>query len=1279
MASKNKKSHQSPTSKTTKKLNTLEAKKPAEPTNRPQSLTVVGIGASAGGLTAFNSFFEALSPDTGMAFVVITHLHPTYESHLAELLQQHTQMPTHQVDRWTKVEADHVYVIPPNRSIIMTDTHLETAEFTEPRGKRSPIDHFFRSLASEGHESIAVILSGGGTDGSVGLKDVKERGGVIMVQHPNDAEYDSMPLAAINTGLVDVVLPADQLARKLIEYVQHRPQLPHDPGQLTAEEADTFQHILAQVQARTGQDLNQYKRSTILRRIERRMQLNGVTTLEGYLKFLRQNPNEVQSMFNDILIGVTNFFRDRESWLALEQEVIPALFERTGGSEIRAWSIGCATGEEAYGLSMLLTEETAKQGIPPHFQIFASDLDERSVSRAREGVYPAGIEADVSPERLERFFTREGNHYRIKSEIRDRVLFTNHNILRDPPFSRQDLIVCRNLLIYLQREVQDKIFDVFHYALNPDGYVFLGSSETMEHLPELFRVVDKTHRLYQAKPWQGEHPHIPAMPLTLHRDQRSARSTNALHPHPGRHSEELQAVEARHEKALESHSPPSIIINENHMVLHVSETAGRFLLQPKGALTGDVLKLVRPELHLELRAAIFHAFEKDCSIVSQPVFVQFNGHPHRVVLAVRPLIPVKDPRGSLEKEALVLFLENELDESIEVTGTDASQGTNQGEPNALVAKLRSENQQLREQLQVTTEEYESSNEEMKASNEELQSINEEYRSATEELETSKEELQSINEELQTVNYDMKLKLEELATAHQELENLLGATEVGTLFLDRELRIQRFTAGVNDIINLLPSDRGRPIGHLTHKFEYNSFMEDAEQVLRQLIPLEREVKAEKDGWYLLRFRPYRTAQDRIEGVVITFINITALKESEEELRHSKETLEDRVEERTRELHEANQKISQVRDLFFQLFYSNPIPTSLTQLADGRFMDVNNAYLEFAGLQRDEMIGRTSFELGLPLANGNQQEILERLQKENMVNNVEFQVQRASGETVTVLASIQLIMIDKTQALLMSFIDISERVRAEQQIHALAYELTKAEQTERQRISQILHDDLQQRIFAAKVQTLSLDHAYRQGDLDSAQTDLQQIGSLLDESISITRNLSIDLSPAILDGEGLSDALTWLAAQMHENYGLNVSIQTNGVSTRFEDTLRILLFQAVREALFNIVKHAETLEAAVTLKKADGHMQIIVSDEGVGFQTDTMDQQNNMGGLAHIQQRIHLIGCSLFVQSQPGNGTRVTIKVPLPPTDGFQDGFDLTHRRSHDIRKRHQTSPDRATRS
>jgi two-component system, chemotaxis family, CheB/CheR fusion protein len=637
MASNNstKKSQTSP--RPTKQPSKIEAKAPVEPSNRKQGLTVVGIGASAGGLEALRTFFSALSHDTGMAFVVVTHLHPEHESHLAELLQKFTPMPVTQVTKLTQVKPDHVYVIPPNRTINMTDTHLDTAEFTEPRGKRTPIDGFFRSLASETGEPIAIILSGGGTDGSVGVKDVKEVGGLIMVQQPEDAEYDSMPRAALSTGLADVVLPAAQLAVKLSEYGRHRPKLPPDAGQLSEADIETLQRILAQVHARTGHDFSQYKRSTVLRRIERRMQLNGLGTLDTYLSYLRSHPNEAHALFNDILIGVTNFFRDRASWEALEKNVIPELFKNPGKDQaLRVWSIGCATGEEAYGVAILLFEEAERQSVHTQIQVFASDLDERSIAHAREGLYPAAIEADVSAERLAKYFVREGDYYRIRRDLRDVVLFTSHNVMRDPPFSRQDLIACRNVLIYLQRDVQEKLFDIFHYSLQPGGYLFLGSSESVEHLPDLFDTLDKTHRIYQSKPWSLNRPHVPHLPLTFRRGQRAMEVEILDRSLLRRHGEEFATFGELHEKALEIQGPPSVLINANHMILHVSETAGRYLLQPKGAITGDIFRLVRPELQMELRTSILMAFDKDRAIVSRPVFVQFNGHPHRVIIAVRP-------------------------------------------------------------------------------------------------------------------------------------------------------------------------------------------------------------------------------------------------------------------------------------------------------------------------------------------------------------------------------------------------------------------------------------------------------------------------------------------------------------------------------------------------------------------------------------------------------------------------------------------------------------------
>ncbi|HJR79018.1 MAG TPA: CheR family methyltransferase [Anaerolineales bacterium] len=1248
MASKrDKKSEQSPQTKKRTKTQTPDpaAKGPAEPTNRPKGLTVVGIGASAGGLSALQSFFDALPGDTGMAFVVITHLHPEHESHMAELLQRHTLMPTSQVVDRVKVEANHVYVIPPNRSILMADSHVQAVEFLQPHGRRTPIDQFFRSLASGHRESIAVILSGGGTDGSVGVKDIKEQGGLILVQHPADAEYDSMPRAAIGTGLADVVLPADQLAAKLADYARHTPQLPHDPGQLSESEVETLQRILAQVHARTGHDFNQYKRSTVLRRVERRMQLNGFTTLEGYLDYLRRHANEAQAMFNDILIGVTNFFRDRDSWAALEENVIPALFKEAGREEgIRAWSIGCATGEEAYSLAILLLEQAARLDFRPQIQVFASDLDQASIAHAREGLYPAAIEADVSPERLERFFTGEGEYYRVKRELRDAVLFSNHNLLRDPPFARQDLIACRNVLIYLQREVQQNIFTIFHYALKPDSYLFLGSSEAAEHLPDLFAVVDKTHRIYQARPWAGERPQMPSLPLRKERGRPATERPAPAPPYLLRYREENIPAEM-HRKALETYSPPSILVNERAMILHVSETAGRYLLQPEGSITGDLLRLVRPELQLELRMAISRAFEENRAALSRPILVQFNGHPRPVILAVRPSIKTAHNEEN-ERTALVVFLEDELDRPLAPKSAETLSSDQQKERDHVVAQLEAEVERLREQLQITVEEYESSNEEMKAANEELQSINEEYRSATEELETSKEELQSINEELQTVNIDMKNKLEELARAHEELQNLLGATEIGLLFLDRGLRIQRFTAGMSALFNIMPGDRGRPIRHLTHKMKYDEFIEDAEQVLRRLIPVEREVQAENGDWFLMRLRPYRTTEDQIQGVVISFVDINKLKEAEQEILRHKDMLEERVEERTGELGVTNLRLRQARDMFHALFHANPIPTALVRIEDGIFLDVNPAYLDYMGYKREELVGHNWREIDLPVAPEMESALKTKLGKEGMIRDLELEIDHPSGERRTILASIQPIQLDGTDAVIGTFIDITERKRLEQQVRSAASNLTSSDQVERHRLSRILHDDLQQNIFAVKMHLSFLHEALENNTLEGLQMDLKQLDEWLAKAIATTRQVSVELSPPVLQDEGLAEALIWLASQMKEQYGLDVSLQTNDRNILFEEDIRVLVFQSVRELLFNIVKHAGTLKAFVTIEQADGKAHVTVRDDGKGFDSEqVMNDWNAAHGLLRLRDRLYLLGCKLIVESQPNKGTLVKIEAPI----------------------------------
>ena len=1245
MASKsnNKKSPQPPAAqrklKETNKVN-LHASKNDE-------ITVVGIGASAGGLKALQEFFQALPNDTGMAYVVITHLHPEHESHMAELLQRHTSMPVRQVTGLVPVEKDHVYVIPPNRRLVMQDSHIDTADFKEPRGQRTPIDYFFRSLARGHPNSVGIILSGGGTDGAVGVKAIKEEGGLLMVQHPEEAEYNSMPNAAIATGLADVVLPVKELAEKLVEITRFRPPLPSDADELSESQLELIRRMIAHVHARTGHDFSQYKRATLLRRIQRRMQIYGVSALETYLDTLRQNPTEARALFNDILIGVTSFFRDRESWENLATQVIPQILKKQGtGKTVRAWTIGCSTGEEVYGLAILFFEAFAELEIRPQLQIFASDLDENSIGRAREGLYPAAIEADVSPERLARFFKREGDHYRVRREVRDVVLFTHHSVLRDAPFSRLDLITCRNLLIYLERDIQGTVFDVFHYSLKPGGYLFLGSSESIETAHELFQTMDKSHRIYRTKPSNRERPHLPVLPLAIGLSpDTEVHST----PHaPRLHSTmELSRLTDDHATALEAQAPPSVLINETYAVLHVSETAGRYLIQPSGPITTDLLMLVRPELQLELRTALLRVFERDQAILTPPIPVQFNGHAHRVVLSIQPRTPAAGKGKKQEKQALVFFLEDEEETTIE-----PAQEKSETHKNALVRQLEREVRRLREQLQASIEGHETSNEELKASNEELQSINEEYRSATEELETSKEELQSVNEELQTVNSELSSKLDEVVRSHNDLQNLMNATEIAMLFLDREFRIRNYTPGMRDLFNIMPGDGGRPIKHLTHTMQYPQFFEDAEAVLRTLIPIEREVQGEGGGWFLVRMRPYRTLEDRIEGVIFTFVEITQIKEGAKQQKELRTALEQQDLEHIQEVHQANRKLARARDLFYALFDTNPIPTVLIRQEDGTFLYVNTEFLNYFRLQSSDVIGHDAreFSIGLGLKGYAQEDLRTQLQKEGTIRGIEVRIQHPSGEVRTILASIQYLYLDETDTLITTFIDITERVRAEQKIRALAAELTGTQQRERHRLSQILHDDLQQRLFAIQMHLSFIREAYEKNDLDALRADFPQLDEWLAESIRVTRRLSVDLSPPIVHGEGLLEAVIWLAAQMNEQYGLKIDIKANNVPTEMEEKVRVLVFYAIRELLFNIVKHAGILEAAVRFEQYNSHVLVIVKDHGAGFDSSrVMNDPQIAHGLLLVRERLNLLGCQMNITSKPGIGTEAIIEVPSERMD------------------------------
>lgn len=969
---------------------------------RPKTI-VVGIGASAGGVRALQHLFAALPEKTGAAFVVVVHLDPNVRSEMSNILAARTSMPVLQVGNPVPLQPDHVYVIPPDRRLHITDDEIATAEFDEPRGKRAPIDLFFRSLAEQHGDGCAVILTGAGSDGAVGVRAVKESGGIILVQDPAEAEFPSMPRAAIATGIADFILPLDEIAQRLTELVREKTN--GAPSGLQGLNPDLLRRILAHVRVRTGHDFSKYKRATIMRRIARRMQVTRSDSPDAYYDVLRDNPDEAQALLGDLLISVTSFFRDKEAFQTLELQVIPQLFQgKQPDRAIRVWVPGCATGEEAYSIAMLLLEHASRQDIRPIIQLFGSDIDVKALATAREGQYPAAIEADVSEERLRRFFVKEADHYRVRQELRDLVLFASHSLLKDPPFSRLDLIACRNLLIYLDRDLQEMACNTFHYALNPDGFLMLGTSESADNPSAQFRNFDRKARIYQSSAAPGE---LRLLPRLL----GGVAVVHELAAHPMRppSTSTLLSEAAAHRQALEKLAPPSILVDQSHRVLHMSENAGRFLQPAGGPLSGNVVDLVRPELRFELRSALHRSFETSQPWLSPPIPVRFNGAAHRVLMHVKP---AEDHDANGEDRAIVLFIEGGAVEQL-----TEGQSTENGAGNELVNRLREELQQTQSRLRTTREESESANEELRAANEELQSINEEYRSTSEELETSKEELQSINEELQTVNSELKLKLEAVSRAHSDLQNLMAATDFGTLFLDSSLRIKRFTQQVTELFSITPSDEGRPIADFAHRLEYDSLVGDARKVLSNLTPIGHEIRSRDDRWYDVRLRPYRTVDDKIDGVVLTFVDMTDRRQTEEALR----TIERRLRQQT-------QLVELSRDPIFIWDFS------------GTILEWNRGSEQLYGYSRDEAVGNKKNELLRTIVPGSSfAELRAKLHDEGSWSG-ELKHRTKDGRELIIESRIILETVGGQQLALESTRDVTERKAWDTQQRLLLRELT-----------------------------------------------------------------------------------------------------------------------------------------------------------------------------------------------------------------------------------------------
>lgn len=837
-------------------------------------IPVVALGSSAGGLEALERFFRNMPPDTGIAFVVITHLDPDREDMLPEVLQRFTNMKVLEIADGAPLRPNTIYVIPPNTDVSLVQGKLLLLKPTEERAVRRPIDHFFESLAKDQrNNAICVVLSGMGADGSTGLKMVMENFGMVMVQDPDTAEFDSMPNAAIATEFVDFILPPEEMPGHILNYINH--PLLKKPRILNAQAkpAHAMDKVYSLIRAQTGHDFSLYKRNTVYRRIERRMQSHNIIDFNKYVRFLQENPGEVEMLFKELLIGVTKFFRDHEAFDLLRDVYLPPMIvKKPEGSVIRVWVAGCSTGEEAYSIAMVLFDvlDKMENGNAYKLQIFATDIDRNAIDRARQGIYPENIVSDVSSERLRRYFNKVDNMYQIKKEVRESVVFALHNLAKDSPFTKLDLLCCRNLLIYFSAELQKKLVPVFHYSLNPNGLLFLGSSETISGYNDLFHQLDTKWKISQRSESLYSFPRITDFPFSYARQEMPRN--NPLENNKNTRDLTIPAVVQK--ALLDEFAPPSVIINQKGDIFYINGRTGKYLEPAAGQASLNIFDMAREGLGYELNNSIYKAGSLQKPVIAEPVIVRNESGEQRIKLTVKPL---KEP-DNLKGLLLVVF------EDLEMEKPELKKGSKRSaKENTQVAELEKELDFTRQRLQSTIEEMHSSLEELKSTNEELQSANEELQSTNEEAMTNKEEMQSLNEELMTINSQFQSKAEELVQSNNDMKNLLDSTEIATIFLDNLLNVKSFTPQATQLFNLIRSDIGRPISHISSRLRYEQLISDVNLVLQKLVTKETDVPT-TDGefWYTVRILPYRTSDNFIDGAVITVTNITKFKRMEQEL-------------------------------------------------------------------------------------------------------------------------------------------------------------------------------------------------------------------------------------------------------------------------------------------------------------------------------------------------------------------------------------------------------------
>jgi len=1203
---------------------------------------VVGLGASAGALEALGAFFDAMPSDSGMAFVVVQHLDPSRESLMAELLARHTAMKVLAAEDGAPVRPDHVYVIPPATYLEIRKGNLCLSRPKNRHGARMPVDFFFRSLAEDRRRrAICVVLSGAGTDGTLGLRAVKEHGGLAVVQDPKEAGYDSMPRSALTTGAVDLVLAVKDMPQAIVRYCsQSYVDIPEESAEVGERVDESVNDIVNLLKSRTAHDFFPYKIGTIVRRIERRMAINYVDSFAEYLRNLTEDPAEIERLAKDLLINVTSFFRHPESFEVLAKRVLPDLVKRHGGARpFRVWVPGCSTGEEAYSIAMLLIEQISAIRSRFELQVFATDVDEDAVEFGRGGVYPESIEADVSAERLGRFFTKEDHSYRVAPKLRDCLVFAAHDLLTDAPFSRLDLISCRNLLIYLRPEVQERVLAVFHFALLDQGILFLGPSEAVGTASHRFVAEFKRERIFRrvgrVRPGEVE------FPIGLGRGM-SAPATRPRRP--SEHAPGNFADLAR-QALLDTYAPAAVLINKEHRCLYFFGPTDRYLRIPAGEASHDVIGMAREGLHSKLRVAIRKAIDDDAPAVFGGARVERDGETVRVTVRVQPV-----PSNG-ETLLLVGFIDEPRVEP------DEEGEQSDGRDDATVAMhLERELEATRKELQATINELEIANEEFTAANEEAMSMNEEFQSTNEELETSKEELQSLNEELTTLNAQLQETVEQQRETSNDLLNLLVSSDIATVFLDASHNIKRFTPAAKKLFNVIASDVGRPIVDLSRKFEDPALFDDINTVLADLTPITREIRSDAGAWFNRRILPYRTEDNRIEGAVVTFNDISVLKTAEIEVNDARiyaEGIVDTVREGLVVLDGKLDIVSANRSFFriYDTTSEQTIGRHLDELANGKF-DTPELRRALGSMLADEApFEDLQVEVDLP---GLGLRIIE-------INGCK--IGRQSGAQSLILLAVE---------------DVTDRKRDREALSAAKEAAEAANAAKSEFLAAVSHDlrqplqtlDILQGVLVRKVEDREVLRT-----VDDLGATLGAMTDTLNTLLDIDQLESAAIEPEITDFQvsELLDRMRDQFADYTRGKGLDLRIVDCGATVQSD--LR-LLARIVQNLLSNAVKYTDTGKVLLGCRRRGRVLRIEVRDSGIGIPEDQLEAVFNkyhrvsagprepsggLGlGLSVVRRMADLLGHDLDVRSTLGKGSMFAVEVPMEPGAEGPDAVRLADR-------------------